>query len=164
MGCWGGWGGDNAMIDTSPPKHIVAVSGLVRNDDGQVLMIRGPKRGWEMPGGQVEEGETLIQALRREIQEEAGVNVTVGVLTSTYSNVKRSIVIFGFLCHWASGELATSSESLETEWVEIGAVLGRITHPAIYDRMRDMLRFDGHVMYRAYETGPYKVLYEMKIS
>ena len=41
------------------PCHIVAVGGLVRNADGLILLMRHPRRGWEFPGGQVEEGEDL---------------------------------------------------------------------------------------------------------
>ncbi len=66
------------------PKHIVAVSGLVRNTDGKILLIRGPHRGWEFPGGQVEEGENLIKALKREIKEESGVNASIGSLVGVY--------------------------------------------------------------------------------
>ncbi len=39
------------------PQHIVAVSGLISHLDGRILLIRGPRRGWEFPGGQVEEGQ-----------------------------------------------------------------------------------------------------------
>ena len=39
------------------PKHIVAVSGLISHPNGKILLIRGPRRGWEFPGGQVEEGQ-----------------------------------------------------------------------------------------------------------
>ena len=146
------------------PKHIVAVSGLVRNAVGEVLLVRSPKRGWEMPGGQVEEGETLPDALMREIREESGVTVTVGALVGVYSSVKSpSKVIFGFLCEYAFGALTTSDESLETTWVGTNDVLSRITHPAIYDRMRDLLTFSGHVMYRVYTTDPYTVVTEMTL-
>lgn len=147
-----------------PPKHIVAVSGLVRDAGGRVLMVRSPKRGWEMPGGQVEEGEGLPQALEREIREEAGVVVTVGELVGVYSNIKPPTkVIFGFLCTYVSGELTTSEESTEVEWVEADAVMARITHPAIRDRMSDMLAFEGQVMYRVYTTEPYQVVEERRV-
>jgi 8-oxo-dGTP diphosphatase len=42
-----------------PPKHIVSAAAIIQNDAGYILLIKGPKRGWEMPGGQVEEGEAL---------------------------------------------------------------------------------------------------------
>lgn len=40
----------------SPPKHIVSAATIIINEQGEILLIKGPKRGWEMPGGQVEEG------------------------------------------------------------------------------------------------------------
>jgi 8-oxo-dGTP pyrophosphatase MutT (NUDIX family) len=42
------------------PKHIVAVMGIVRNSEGQILLVRTPRRGWEPPGGQVENGEDVL--------------------------------------------------------------------------------------------------------
>ena len=134
-----------------PPKHIVAVAGLVRDSEGRVLMIRSPRGDWEFPGGQVEEGEDLVAALQREVREETGLTVTVGRLAGVYSNVKSHIVMFDFLCELMSGELQTSAESLVVEWVEAGEALGRIIRPVIRDRMRDMLEFTGEVVYRAYE-------------
>lgn len=146
------------MNEFIPPKHIVAVSGLVTNSKGEVLLIRHPKRGWEMPGGQVEEGESLIEALQREILEESGAVTEIGALVGVYSNIKLPTkVIFAFLGTWVSGDLTTSSESLEVEWVARDEVLPRITHPAIYDRMRDLLSFSGKVTYCVYSTDPYEV-------
>jgi len=55
------------------PQHIVAVGGLIKNNDNHILMVKHPKRGWEFPGGQVEEGEDIISALIREVEEEAGI-------------------------------------------------------------------------------------------
>lgn len=143
------------------PQHIVAVSGLVRNPAGQMLLVRSPRRGWEVPGGQVEEGETLIEALLREIREESGVTVTVGQLVGVYSNIKPPTkVIFGFLCEWVSGDLTTSPESVETAWFAPGDVLTQVTHPAIVGRVQDMLAFSGTIIYRAYTTDPYEVCHE----
>ena len=134
----------------SVPKHIVAVAGLVTDADGRVLMVLSPRRDWEFPGGQVEEGEDLVAALEREILEETGVRVAVGQLVGVYSNVKSHIVMMDFLCEYLSGEPTTSNESLEVAWVERGEALSRVIRPAIRDRLRDMLEFDGRVTYRAY--------------
>ena len=143
------------------PKHIVAVSGLISHPDGKILLIRSPRRGWEFPGGQVEEGENLIEALQREIQEEAGVTASIGPLVGIYSNIRSPTkLMFGFLGGYACGELATSDESLETEWVTRGSALQRMSHPAIYDRMKDMLDFSGRVIYRVYTNDPYQICEE----
>ena len=132
------------------PKHIVAVAGLVTDARGRVLMIRSPRRDWEFPGGQVEEGESLTDALRREVLEETGVIVSVGALVGVYSNLKSHIVMFDFLCGFLGGELTASVESPEVAWVKRDEALARIIRPAIRDRMRDMLGFSGSVVYRSY--------------
>ncbi|MEO8609403.1 MAG: NUDIX hydrolase [Chloroflexota bacterium] len=149
------------MPDNHTPMHIVAVSGLVRDALGRILMVNSPKRGWEFPGGQVEEGESLPEALIREILEETGTVTTIGALTGIYSNVKMpTIVIFGFLCDYVSGELTTSAESTMVEWVAPDIALSRVTHPAIHERLKDMLAFDGRIIYRVYQTEPYTMLSE----
>lgn len=40
------------QINTTP-KHIVSAATIVLNSKNEILLIKGPKRGWEMPGGQV---------------------------------------------------------------------------------------------------------------
>ena len=143
------------------PQHIVAVSGLISHPDGKILLIQGPRRGWEFPGGQVEEGENLIEAFQREVQEETGVTASIGPLVGIYSNIKTPTILgFGFLGNYVCGELATSTESLETEWVARSSALQRVSNPIIYDRMKDMLDFSGRVIYRVYTKDPYQVCEE----
>ena len=139
-----------------PPMHIVAACALISNPAGEILVINSPKRGWEIPGGQIEIGESLIDGLKREIHEEAGVSVEIGLLTGVYSNIKTPTkVIFVFLGSYVSGDLTTSAESSEVIWAKRDHVLALITHAAIYDRISDALSFTGQVVYRTYTTDPY---------
>ncbi|MFN3965839.1 MAG: Nudix family hydrolase [Silanimonas lenta] len=60
----------------APPLHVVAA--VLRDDRGRVLLARRPAHKtegglWEFPGGKVEPGEEAGQALRRELQEELGI-------------------------------------------------------------------------------------------
>lgn len=141
------------------PVHIVAVGGFVTNDQGQVLLIKSPRYGdWEFPGGQVEEGETVIRALEREVLEETGITVKVKTLVGIYSNTRKpSILNMDFICEYISGEPRTSAESIQVEWVDRSDVLPRIKRDAISGRMKNMLEFSGEVTYRAYFVDPTRV-------
>lgn len=71
----------------------VGVGALIINDDGKIFLARrGPlaknERGlWEFPGGSVEFGEKLADALRREIFEEYGVEIEVGKLLDVVDHI-----------------------------------------------------------------------------
>lgn len=66
------------MRETQQAKEITVVAGILWKDD-RVLAVRRPQGKpwagyWEFPGGKVESGETLEQALKRELHEELGVH------------------------------------------------------------------------------------------
>jgi ADP-ribose pyrophosphatase YjhB (NUDIX family) len=150
------------------PTHIVTVGGLVKNDEGNILMVKDPVRGWEIPGGQVEIGETLTDAFKREIKEETGVDIEVGNSISVSSNIGigiqydgvspiPTIVTFGFNAKAISGELTTSEETIEVKWVDRNQVLDLIDADFSKDRTRYMLNFDGKITYFIFSRNPYVV-------
>lgn len=140
------------------PKHILAACALIWNQAGDVLLVKTERRGWEIPGGQIEEGETLIQGLQREIHEESGVRVSIGRLTVVSSNLSRSVVIFGFQAQYVDGALRPSSETPEVRWADPKLALSLITHPAAHQRVRDMVDGRPRVLYRAYRMNPYRLI------
>ena len=95
------------------PKHIVSAACIVLNDEDKILLIKGPKRGWEMPGGQVELGEPLYDAAIREVKEESGADIEIIRFCGIFQNTKSSIVNTLFLARYTGGTLQTSDESLE---------------------------------------------------
>ena len=151
------------------PTHIVSVGGLIENDEGKILMIKNPDRGWEIPGGQVEVGETLTDALKREIKEESGIDIEIGNLTAVHSNIGigvqydgvspiPTIVSFGFTGKAVAGQLTTSEESLEVSWFEREKVLDVINEEFTRDKVKCMLKYDGRVTYGIFSRHPY-ILY-----
>jgi 8-oxo-dGTP diphosphatase len=142
------------------PRHIVAAGALVRDAAGRVLLIDSPWRGWEFPGGQVEQGEDIISALKREVFEESGVDIVVGPMVGLYSNLTMNVVITTFLADYIAGELTTSAESLQVKWCDPLEALDDVTHPAVLARLQDLLAYDGSVVYRSYTIDPYCVLSE----
>ena len=147
-----------------PPRHIVAVVGLVTDDVGRVLMIDSPLRGWELPGGQVEEGEALPHALAREIREETGIEAEVDRLALVHSNLAPpSEIILGFHCHAIGGRITTSAESVAVEWVEQSSVMTRIVHPAVAERARALIADEGGIRYVAYRLEPYAIEHRARV-
>ena len=140
------------------PLHIVAASALVRRGDGAALLVRTHRRGWEMPGGQIEIGESLIAGLKREVYEESGIRIEVGRLAVVRSNLSRSIVIFGFEARYLSGDLRPSEETPDVRWVSVDEAQRLVTHAAVSQSLRDMLARHDEVIYRAYRNHPYELV------
>lgn len=111
----------------TPPKHIISAATIVLNSENEILLIKGPRRGWEMPGGQVEEGESLKDAAIRETKEESGVDVEILQFCGVFQNVSGSICNTLFLAKPIGGELTTSSESLEVGFFPIEKALEMVT-------------------------------------
>jgi 8-oxo-dGTP diphosphatase len=144
---------------TEQPKHVLVTSGLVRNDEGQMLLVKHRLRGWELPQGRVEEGEALVFALSREILEETGVTVCHARLAVIWSKVSRpAAVIFCFVARYASGVLQPSDETPEVIWCSDAEAKRLVTHPVNRDRIESVLNFDGVLRLHSYATGPYRVL------
>ena len=144
------------------PYHLVSACGLVRKDR-RILLIRNPRRGWELPGGTVEQGETITDALKREIYEESGILSEPEHLTGIYHNLTPKdgygplegmkippIVTFAFICRYIDGEETVSDESEEVCWVMPEEAIHMVTHPLYTKRLADMLKFDGTVVYSSY--------------
>ena len=111
----------------SIPKHIISAAIIVFNEHGEILLIKGPRRGWEMPGGQVEEGESLIDAAVRETKEESGIDIEVTKFCGVFQNVERSICNTLFLGKAIGGVPTTSPESLEVGFFPIKEALEMVT-------------------------------------
>jgi 8-oxo-dGTP diphosphatase len=110
-----------------PPKHIVTAAAVVLNKDNKILLLKGPKRGWEIPGGHVEEGESLSSAAIRETKEETGIDIEIIKFCGIFQNVKGSVCNTLFLGRSMGGEFRTSNESLEIGYFSIEEAFNMIT-------------------------------------
>ena len=153
------------MSTGKEPLHTLVVGCLVKNGNEEILLIRNHKRGWEIPQGRVEEGESLVEALHREVREEAGVEIEMGPLAAVWSKVAPPpAVIFTFLGRYLSGDLSTSGDSVEARWVTPAEAVEEVSNKVMKERLQVLLNFDGTIKYRFYILKPYQVLMERDLG
>jgi 8-oxo-dGTP diphosphatase len=128
-----------------PDRPFLAVSAAIIRD-GHVLVAQRAKPGaskglFTLPGGVVEAGETLLEAVTREVSEETGIAVEPVALAGhrefivrdTDSRVQRHFVILCFACRWISGEGRPNEELAELRWVRPAELAALRTTEALAD-------------------------------
>ncbi len=121
---------------TYPALPILAVSAAIIRD-GKVLIVRRAPRPpasglYTLPGGGVEVGETLTEAVRREVREETGLTVEPVALAGYREaigrdddgRIRRHFVILPFAARWIAGEPVLNEELTAWQWLEPAAVGG----------------------------------------
>lgn len=147
------------------PTHIIAGAGIVINENDEVLMMKTHNAGWVFPGGQVEVGENVIDAVKREVMEETGIDIEVGevfcVSSNTgkhpgYNGVKEipTKIMLDFICKAKGGVPRPSDENSESAYIPKDEVLNLIQTPAIIERYKAYLEYTGRPTYMAYVTRP----------
>jgi ADP-ribose pyrophosphatase YjhB (NUDIX family) len=114
-----------------PDSPLVGVGAVIvdsQSGNPRVLLIqRGtpPLLGeWSLPGGVLECGETLREAVAREAHEETGLVVETGEMLGVYERIIRSddgrvryhYVLLDFLCRAVGGDLKAGSDAADVRW------------------------------------------------
>jgi ADP-ribose pyrophosphatase YjhB (NUDIX family) len=134
-----------------PNAIVPAVTAVVTDPEGRVLLIhRTDNDRWALPGGEVELGENVSQAVIREVREETGLEVEITDFVGIYSDPKHIIAYDDgevrqqfSLCFRArpiGGALRGSLESKEVSWVPSDELDALRIHPA--QRLRVMHGLD----------------------
>jgi ADP-ribose pyrophosphatase YjhB (NUDIX family) len=128
----------------------VGVGGVVVVDGRALLIRRGkaPLRGrWSIPGGTVERGESLEQALVREMREETGLEVRPLELLTVFDRIDRDgdtvvfhYVIVDYRCRLLSGVARAGSDALEVVWAGPGELDGLNLTPKAREVVGEALR------------------------
>ena len=117
-----------------PDRPILAVGALVMKKNKLLLVKRKypPDKGkWSIPGGAVEIGESLIQAAKREVQEECNITINngkIGALIDKIYFTKENKIIFhysivDFIFYRFTGNLLASSDAEAAEFFPIDIIL-----------------------------------------
>jgi ADP-ribose pyrophosphatase YjhB (NUDIX family) len=127
-----------------PGRPFLAVSAAIVRD-GKILIVRRarpPANGvFTLPGGVVETGETLTEAVAREVREETGLEIEpIGlagfretIARDGDDRVERHFVILCFAAHWRSGEPVLNEELSEAHWLDPAELAGLTTTPGLAD-------------------------------
>jgi 8-oxo-dGTP diphosphatase len=95
---------------------------IIFNSESHVLLLKRTygNKGWSLPGGSIEPGETIHQALFRECSEELGIEVQDAVLTGFYYHSVINTQAAIFRCSIPiDAEITLSSEHSEYKWMHI---------------------------------------------
>jgi 8-oxo-dGTP diphosphatase len=115
------------MIASAPPVPAVGVVCL--KGDAVLLIRRGrpPRQGeWSLPGGRIEPGERAIDAARRELREETGVEAEivglVDVVDGLFPEAGLHYVLIDYAARWVSGEPTAGDDAVDARFVPLGEV------------------------------------------
>ncbi len=150
----------NPEENMSPvPRHAsgsacfrIAVSALIFKEGHVLLAHRRDIDWWNLPGGGMEAGETVDEALRREVYEETGLEIEVEQLVGVYSKPQKQEVVLAFRCSILNGEPGETDETSECSYFAPDA-LPPNTLPKHRERVEDALRNQQHAILRAQLTS-----------
>ena len=118
---------------TYPQRPYLAVSAAIIRD-GKVLVVRRARKPalgiYTLPGGGVETGETLMQAVTREVREETSMDIEPvalaghreAIVRDAQGRVERHFVILCFAARWLAGEAVLNEELDDARWLAPAAL------------------------------------------
>lgn len=124
-------------------KYRLSSHAVILNGDAQVLLLKANygNNSWGLPGGALDRGETVHDAIHRECLEELGCRIEIEYLSGVYYHSSHESQAFIFKCKLQDGEsIRLSEEHLEMKYVNVDEL------PAVQKRrVQECLSFDGYV-------------------
>jgi len=125
------------------PNH--AVKAVIRDAEGKILFLqRNPAKGavanWDLPGGIVEAGESDRIALKREIQEELGLDTTVNDELGTWTFYRpfdgKTVAVTNYSVNLADGNIKLSDEHIGFAWFDSDQIKGLpVKDPSLHNAL-----------------------------
>lgn len=121
---------------------VASVEAIIRDREDRILVLKrnnAPAKGeWWFPGGRVHKGETLSEALIREVKEETGLNIEVANLVGVYTRLfpERHDISIVFLCSLNDGNIRLNHEHSNAKFLSIKRALKEL-HPELQKVVKD---------------------------
>jgi 8-oxo-dGTP pyrophosphatase MutT (NUDIX family) len=142
------------LNDLNAPKAnsiVPSVTAIVPNERGELLLVHKTDNNlWALPGAAMDVGEFMAETVVREVKEETGIDVAVTGVVGIYTNPNhvmayddgevRQQCSICFTTRVLGGQLATSSETSEVEWIAPGRLDSLNIHPSMRLRIDHYLQ------------------------
>lgn len=126
------------------PEVVPCVGALVYDDAGRLLMIkrgREPALGlWSLPGGRVDVGESMPEALVREVVEETGLVVTPGRVVGSVNRDGPHGAIYAItdmVAVWTGGTLRAGDDAQDARFVDVAELSSLALSPGLVEALRE---------------------------
>ncbi|HJT55470.1 MAG TPA: NUDIX domain-containing protein [Ktedonobacteraceae bacterium] len=122
-------------------RHSVKIGafGIILDEHEHVLLChRCDVDLWNLPGGGVEEGETPVQAVIREVKEEVGLKVAARKLVGIYIHPGKVHLAFSYICEITGGKIKKSDEADSIAYFAFRKIPAN-TYPFHVERIADAL-------------------------
>ncbi|MFC4358301.1 NUDIX domain-containing protein [Halobium salinum] len=135
-----------------PLRATVSQRGVLFGPEGDVLVVRrASDDGWELPGGRLGAGEETVRGLRREVEEETGLDPSVAEPVHTYAwrsdGTGRGRFAVYYVCRVERRAVSLSPEHTEFDWLPPATAAERLseTQGVAVDRARTVVETDGRI-------------------
>ena len=124
-------------------QYRIGAHGIFMDDKDRILLLKATytDKSWGLPGGAIDPGETIHEALHRECMEELGVKIQIKYLSGIYYHQHFNSHVCIFRCEMPTDSVITlSSEHSEFKYFKLDDI-----GPKLRDRVLDCINFGGTV-------------------
>ncbi len=133
------------------PRPTPTCCGCIVNAGRMLLIERAqePNKGyWSFPGGRIKLGETILDAVRREVHEETGLIIEPERVFQVYDWITRGqggrirfhYLVNYVMCQYVSGEVIAGSDAADVRWFSESEISGLTMHPFARETAFRLLR------------------------
>lgn len=112
----------------SSAKHTIMVHVVIINRDSEVMLVRYPDRGWDLPGGVVEENESISLTVMHNIKNQLGLDVKLTQYCGVFQHIRDGICHIFFLGKQIRGKIAAyDGENLDAGYFPLETAMRLVT-------------------------------------
>lgn len=139
-------------MEENKAKFLLTAFAVIFDEKGRVLLVhRTDYDLWNLPGGTLENEESPVAAVIREVKEETGFDVGVIRLNAVYNKAGKNVIGFSFLCKVVGGQITLNDEGDRIEYFEIDKI-PKNTVPKQVEHIKDALLNSKEVIFKT-QTG-----------